>query len=196
MLSRIRELVSGSELKELAEQLKHAVAAIKEQSEQIKGLHSLTAAAKDSISEIRSSNSLMAEEARKSADAARQLQAELAKALAELKSLSSHVQGSIKQKITEDLIELTREVKAKLEGAERLKSEITTTAAAVSNELAKLKADVAKLAAVADKIKAEDFELVRFSQQLASADAEKLRLMKQIDTLELLIAKMRRQQVR
>ncbi len=196
MLSRIKELVSGNELKELAEQLKQAAAAIKEQAEQIKDLRSLTAAAKDSISEIRSSNNLMAEEAGKSADAAKQLQAELAKALAELKTLSSHIQGSIKQKIAEDLIELTKEVKAKLEGAEKLKSEITVTAAAIANELAKLKTDVVKLSAVAEKIKAEDFELVRFSQQLAAADSEKLRLIGRIDTLEMLIAKMRRQHVR
>ncbi len=196
MLSRIKELVSGNELKELAEQLRQAAAAIKEQAEQIKDLKSLTASAKDSISEVRSSNNLMAEEARKSADAAKQLQAELARALAELKALSSHIQGSIKQKITEDLIELTKEVKAKLEGTERLKSEVTTTAEAIAGELAKLKADVTRLSSVAEKIKAEDFELVRFSQQLASADAEKLRLMKQIDTLEMLIAKMRRQNAR
>lgn len=196
MLSRIKELVSGNELKELSEQLRQAAAAVKEQAEQIMVLHQLTEEAKSSISELKGSNNLMAEEVKKSVAAAKQLQDELAKALAELKALSSHVQGSIKQKITEDLIELTKEVRARLEGAEKLKSEITATAAAVANELAKLKADVTKLSAVAEKIKAEDFELVKFSQQLAAADSEKLRLMSKIDTLERLISKMRRQQIR
>ncbi|MEK6837981.1 MAG: hypothetical protein AABX69_04990 [Nanoarchaeota archaeon] len=194
MLSRIKELISGSELKGLVEQLKQAAAAIKWQAEQIKALQQLTEEAKSSISGLRDSNNLMAEEVKKSATAARQLQDELAKTLADLKALSSHIQGSIKQKIAEDLIELTKEVKAKLEGAEKLKSEITTTAAAIANELAKLKADVTKLAAVAEKIKAEDFELVKFSQQLAAADNEKLKLIGRIDTLERLISKMRRQQ--
>ena len=191
MLSNIKEIFSGNEMKklagELAEQLRQATAAVKEQTELIAGL-------KKESGEAKAAAALMAEEAGKSAAAAKQLQDELAKTLAELKALSSHIQGSIKQKITEDMIELTKEVKAKLEGAEKLKNEVTTTAAAIANELAKLKAEVAKISAVAEKIKAEDFELTKFSHQLVAADKEKLQLMARIDALERLISKMRRQQ--
>lgn len=191
MLTNIKEIFSGNEMKklaaELAEQLRQATAAVKEQTELIAGM-------KKESEEAKVAAGAMAAEVKQSAAAARQLQDEIAKALSDLKALSTHVQSSIKQKITDELFELTREVKAKLEGAEKLKNEVATAATSVSSELSKLRADVAKLSAVAEKIKAEDFELGKFAQQLAAADSEKLRLMKQIDTLEMLIAKMRRQQ--
>lgn len=190
MLANIKEIFSGTEMKklaaELAEQLRQATAAVKEQTELIAGL-------KKESEEAKVAAVAMGAEVTQSAAAARQLQDELAKALSELKALSTHVQSSIKQKITDELFELTREVKAKLEGAEKLKNEVAAAATSVSGELSKLRSDVAKLSAVAEKIKAEDFELGKFAQQLAAADSEKLRLMKQIDTLEMLIAKMRRQ---
>ena len=191
MLANIKEIFSGNEMKklagELAEQLRQATAAVKEQTELIAGL-------KKESEEAKASTAAMTEEIKKSAAEAKRLQDELAKTLAELKALSTHVQSSIKQKITDELFELTKEVKARLEGTERLKNEVATAATAVSGELNKLKADLAKLSSVADKIKAEDFELTKFSHQLAAADSEKLRLMKQIDALEMLIAKIRRQQ--
>ncbi len=190
MLSNIKEIFSGSEVKklagELAGQLRQATAAVKEQTELIAGL-------KKESEEAKTAAALMAEEAKKSVAAAKQLQDELARTLAELKALSTHIQSSVKQKITDELFELTKEVRQRLEGTEKLKNEVATAATAVSGELNKLKADVAKLSSVAEKIKAEDFELTKFSHQLAAADSEKLRLMKQIDTLEMLIAKMRRQ---
>ncbi|MBI2550221.1 hypothetical protein HYV83_03505 [Candidatus Woesearchaeota archaeon] len=187
MLTRLKELVSGKELKEIAEQLNKAAAAVKEQTELIAGLKKESEDAKKSATE-------MTGEIRESIAAARQLQEELAKTLSELKALSTHVQSSIKQKITDELFELTKEVKAKLEGTEKLKNEVATAATSVSGELNKLKSEIAKLSYVAERIRAEDFELTRFGNQLAAADSEKLRLMGRIDALERLIAKMRRQQ--
>ncbi len=191
MLSRIKELLSGNEAKklisELAEQLNKASAAVKEQTELIAGLKKESDDAKKSAAE-------MAEEIKKSVAAAKQLQDELRTGIAELKALSTHVQANVKQKITDELFELTKEVKAKLEGTEKLKNEVATAATSVSGELNKLKSEIAKLSSVAERIKVEDFELTKFGNQLAAADSEKLRLMSRIDALERLIAKMRRQQ--
>lgn len=191
MLSRIKEIVSGSETKELASQLagqlKHVSEAVSEQNELIGSLKKDTEAAKASVAD-------MQHEVKLAVDAARELQEAIRTDIAELKALSSHIQGSIKQKITDDLAELTKQASAKLEGAEKLKHEVAASATAFVNELNKLKSDIAKLSAVADKIKAEDFELTRFSNQILAADKEKLQLMGRIDTLERLIAKMRRQQ--
>ncbi|MBI2143878.1 hypothetical protein HYU17_01860 [Candidatus Woesearchaeota archaeon] len=190
MLSRIKELVSGNELKEgvkaMSESLKQTTAAVREQVEAMAALRKESEAAKASAAE-------MADEIKKSASYARQMQDELKTAVAEIKALSSHIQGSVKQKIGEDLMRLTEEVKAKLEGADRLKAEIASVAASVGNELNKIRADATKLSAVTATIKVEDFQLTKFSQQLAAADSEKLRLLKRIDELESIIAKMRRQ---
>lgn len=187
MLTRLKELVSGSGLKEIAGQLKQAAAAVKEQTELIAGLKKESEDAKKSAAE-------MTGEIRESIAAARQLQDELRTGIAELKALSTHVQANVKQKISEELLELTREVKMRLEGAEKLKNEVTATAASTMAEMARLKSEIAKLSSVAERIRAEDFELTKFGNQLAAADSEKLRLMSRIDALERLIAKMRRQQ--
>ena len=191
MLSNIKEMLSGKELKgqlnELAEQLRQVTVTVKEQTETM-------AALKRENGESKAAAVAMTEEIKKSIDAAKELQEAIRTNMAELKALSTHVQSSIKQKITDELFELTKEVRAKLEGAEKLKQEVTATAAATIAELGKLKSDITKLSAVAEKIKAEDFELTKFSNQLLAADREKLQLMSRIDTLERLIAKMRRQQ--
>ena len=189
MLSRLKEIVSGNEAKELfaqlSQQLELAAAAMKEQAAAIETLRKESEASKvaaaAAVNELRSATK-----------AAQELQEELRTSLSDLKALSTHIQSSIKQKISEDLTALTHEVKAKLEGSERLKSEMATAASAVNAELATLRADVTKIAAIAAGIKAEDFELSKFAHQLQTADKEKLQLLSRIDNLERMIAKMRR----
>ena len=191
MLSRIKEIVSGSEAKELASQLalqlKQVAESVREQNELIGSLRKDTDSARASVAEL-------AHEVKTAINSARELQEAIRADIAELKTLSSHLQGSIKQQISDDMAELARQASAKLEGAEKLKHEVAAAAASVTNELNKLKSDLAKLSAVADKIKVEDFELTKFSSQVLAADKEKLQLMGRIDALERLIAKMRRQQ--
>ena len=191
MLSRIKEIVSGSEAKELtsqlAGQLKQVSEAVKEQNELIGSLKKDTEGTKGSVAEMKN-------EVKSAVDTARELQEAIRSNIAELKALTSHIQGSVKQKIADDMAELIKLVSTKLEGAEKLKHEVATSAAAVVNELGKLKSEIAKLSAVADKIKAEDFELTKFSNQILAADKEKMQLMGRIDALERLIAKMRRAQ--
>ena len=191
MLSRIKEIVSGSEAKELASQLalqlKQVAESVREQNELIGSLRKDTDSARASVAEL-------AHEGKTAINSARELQEAIRADIAELKTLSSHLQGSIKQQMSDDMAELARQASAKLEGAEKLKHEVAAAAASVTNELNKLKSDLAKLSAVADKIKAEDFELTKFSSQVLAADKEKLQLMGRIDALERLIAKMRRQQ--
>ena len=189
MLSRIKEIVSGNEMKELtgqlSEQLKQMALAVKEQTE-------IVAALKRESEESKEAAALMAAEIKKSKEAAQELQEAIRTSMADLKALSSHIQGSLKQKISDDLTILTNEAKAKLDGAEKLKHEIAASATAMVNEFSKLRGEITKLSTVAEKIKAEDFELARFSNQLLAADKEKLQLMSKIDSLERLIAKMRR----
>jgi len=183
MLSKIKDFVSGAEAKEaisqLVEQVKLATEASKQQSELLSQLKKETEAAHALLSEA-------VEESRNSIKSSRELQEQINASIAGLKVISSQLQSSFRQKISEDMAELGKEMRSKLEGSERLKNE-------VSAELTKLKDEVSRLTAVAGKIKAEDFELTKFSQQLASADKEKLQLMARIDSLERLISKMRHQ---
>jgi hypothetical protein len=193
MLSRIKEIVTGNEAKEsiaqISEEAKAATAAIKEQLALISSLREETESLKVAITEVGA-------ESKNSAEAARQLQEEIKSDISELKTLSTHIQSGIKQKISDDLGVLIKEVKLRLEGAEKLKQEMSAVAGTVNAELFKLKEDTSKLSVVAANIKAADFELGKFSQQLANADREKLQLMAKIDSLEHLVSKMRRQQVR
>jgi chromosome segregation ATPase len=56
----------------------------------------------------------------------------------------------------------------------------------------KLDAEVQRLTSISKMIKAQDFELVRFQKELARKEEEKIRLLKKIDGLERLVAKMRK----
>lgn len=62
----------------------------------------------------------------------------------------------------------------------------------VSTKLEDATKEFERLSKIGSSIKETDFELEKFSKQLFSADKEKLELMKKIDTLERLVAQMRR----
>jgi chromosome segregation ATPase len=56
----------------------------------------------------------------------------------------------------------------------------------------KLDSEVQRLTSIAKSIKAQDFELVRYQKELSHQNQEKLMLLRKIDSLERLVAKMRK----
>ena len=54
------------------------------------------------------------------------------------------------------------------------------------------KAEIDKFIVISKELKTKDFELSNFAREIFKADKEKLELLKRIDYLETLIAKMRR----
>ncbi|PIY60303.1 hypothetical protein COY95_02470 [Candidatus Woesearchaeota archaeon CG_4_10_14_0_8_um_filter_47_5] len=64
----------------------------------------------------------------------------------------------------------------------------------ITRELQKLRAEIAKFTVISAHIKERDFEASSFAKKIFDADREKLELMKKVDTLERLVARMRRGQ--
>lgn len=61
----------------------------------------------------------------------------------------------------------------------------------MSKDIEKAKEEIKKLIMISSKIKEADFDLTKYAAELRANDAEKLKLMKQVDELQTIIAKMR-----
>ena len=72
----------------------------------------------------------------------------------------------------------------------KLKNEL----AGINSDVSKLHSEIDRLNKISSQVKSMDFDLVNYAKKLQADDSEKLRLLRQIDSLERLVSKMRRQQ--
>jgi chromosome segregation ATPase len=106
------------------------------------------------------------------------------------------LKGQIQNKILENFEkELQKELRFQIENLkkdytdyEELKKKMDN----VVNKMDNLGGEIDKFVNISNKIKERDFEMEKFAKQLLEMDKEKLNLMRKIDTLERLIARMRR----
>ncbi len=110
----------------------------------------------------------------------------------EFKLLKGQMQKNIIEKFEEELRKELNikidELKKDNEVYENLKKGIGEA----NNKLNNLSEEINKFVVISSRIKEKDFEMEKFAKELLELDSEKLQLMKKIDTLERLIAKMRR----
>lgn len=104
-----------------------------------------------------------------------------------LNLIKNNLTEKVLEKIEQDLKEELKKHFAKLD-SEKAKFEETT------KELETLREEIKRLTVLAEKIKAADLELTQYAQELRNRDDEKTRLLKKIDDLQTLIAKIRRGQ--
>jgi chromosome segregation ATPase len=121
---------------------------------------------------------------------AEKLKNELASNLVNVQVLRSQLQNTIAIKISEELKAFTSSFKEKFDDITRLQQQ----SAAISQDLAKLREEINRLAALGSNIKQADLQLTNYAKQLEANDREKLNMMKEIDTLQRLVGSMRRQQ--
>lgn len=117
----------------------------------------------------------------------------LKKEVYDFRLLKAQTQKNILEKFEE---ELSKELNVYSEKLKTDLNEYNKLKEQMSSMVAKIKMvsdEINKFTEISKNIKKEDFELNRFANQLLEMDKEKLGLMKKIDTLERLIAKMRRQ---
>lgn len=82
------------------------------------------------------------------------------------------------------------QLKLNKDNYEKIKQELE----AASRNLYLINAEIAKFLEISKNLKKEDFELTQFSQKIFSEDKNKLELMKRIDELERIMARMKRGQ--
>ncbi len=110
----------------------------------------------------------------------------------DFKLLRSDIQKKIinefSSEIKKDLDSMFNQLKTDVDSFNKLKQKVLASKSILDESLEEIK----KLNAISSRIKESDFELSKYARHLMENDREKLELMKKIDSLERLIAKMRR----
>lgn len=88
----------------------------------------------------------------------------------------------------EEILNHTDSLKGDISSYNELKQQVSN----VLSQTTTLTEEIQKLKEISKNIRKEDFELTNFVNKVTEMDKEKLRLMKEIDTLQRLIAKSRR----
>lgn len=118
--------------------------------------------------------------------------AELQKEVYDFKVLKSQMQRSITERFNSELSKCLDEQKEQIKGDVTHYNNLRKDLEVVSSRLAALTDEVEKFRNISCTIKEQDFHLVRHKKNLDAMDREKLALMKKIDNLERMVAKLRR----
>ena len=123
------------------------------------------------------------------------LKEDFGKELYEFKLLKGQLQRKILDKFEEELqkdLEVNREA---LKKDTENYNELRNKAAEILSRLNMTSAEISKFLEISKSIKKEDFELTKFARHLMEMDREKLELMRKIDTLEMMVSRIRRREM-
>ena len=104
--------------------------------------------------------------------------------------LQRHVESFIYDELSDAIKNSIGKLGSDVDRYSDVKKEIERTV----SQIASLNAEIGKLKAIAGEIKQADFELGKYARELEKTDGEKLRLMREVDTLQRLVSKLRRGQ--
>ncbi len=186
---KLLDVFQSKELNELLELIRKNSEAIAEQNKEIISLQSQISLMGKSFESIGSDNRKLSESVKEAVFAVQNLNSELEESTTDLKVLKGHLQTRIADKIEEEFRSLLSRFEKDVDSIGKLNSEIMT----IHTEISRLRAEIERLSKVSSSIKSMDFELSNYAKRLQADDAEKLRLMRQIDSMERLVSKIRRQ---
>ena len=123
-----------------------------------------------------------------------QLKEKIQQELDQFTAINKGLQSQILQKFEKETIDYfskyNEDIKLNKDNYEKIKFDIDAT----GKNLFIMNAEVAKFLDISKNIKKEDFELSQFSKKLLEEDNNKLALMRRIDDLERILARMKRGQ--
>ncbi|MBI3034421.1 hypothetical protein HYY72_04640 [Candidatus Woesearchaeota archaeon] len=188
-IGRLVEALQSKEITELLEIIRKNASLVDEQKSSIEALGREVSGLSSEIGSLKKSNHELSDGVKAAADSVRQLNAELEDSVTDLKLLKSQLQSRVAEKIESEFRVLLSRFEKDVESIGRMKAEM----AGFASEASRLKAEVERLNRISSSIKSADFELADYARRLAADDAEKLRLMRQIDSLERLVSRLRKQ---
>ncbi len=188
-IGRLFDVMQSKELNGLLERIEANSKALAEQNRIISELHKEVAGMKDDFLLIKSGNNELSQGVKSATSSVETLNSELQESVTELKIMKTQLQSKVADKIEAEFRILLARFEKDVESIGQMKTQLEMANA----ELAKLKAEIEKLNKISSGLKTMDFELANYAKKLQADDAEKLRLMRQIDSLERLISKLRRQ---
>ena len=186
MINKIKDLLR---IKELIDEINNNV---KNYSENVSSMKKEIDELKKQLTEIKSNNDDFFRNFKDNSAEIKEMKENLRKEIHEFSLLKSQLQNKLITKFEEELKNELKVCSESLKLDMQNYNEIKEKTNSMLARLARLGEEMAKLAEISKTLKKEDFEMTKFAKQLLEMDNEKLELMRKIDTLERLVAKMRR----
>lgn len=186
MLGKVKELLRVKEdIDKVAESCDANTKAVYELTSEIKGLkHSAEEAVKVQRELVKDFQQNMGE--------LQALKKDLEKEVYDFKLFKGELQGKILQKletgIKDEVAAGMKQMEHDASAYNELRLKVNTLLSSVAN----LSVQIDKFTEISRGIKKEDFELTKYANKIFQEDQEKLRLLKKIDSMERLVASMRR----
>ncbi|MBS3142976.1 hypothetical protein J4464_06325 [Candidatus Woesearchaeota archaeon] len=197
MLDKIKALLRmKEEISHLHAELKQATAESQRMAEELKLSRTEQEHLKKALDESRKQTESYLKYLQERLREIRVLGHEFRQELTEFKAFKSKLSESLHKDLIAGFREELGKHAERLQTDSRSFNELRAEVMQIAKTTNTAHAEVRKLIDIAQQIKKADFELEKFAKKIFDADREKLELLKQIDTLERLIAKQRRDQPR
>ena len=108
-----------------------------------------------------------------------------------LRTARVELKEDVTERFQQQLTKSVRNMEGKLEADTSKVESLSESLQAVTKELKDARAEIGKFKDLAETVKESDFRLKEHAKALEQADQEKLRLMKRVDELESMMAKMK-----
>ena len=192
MLDKIRgALEAGKIAEEVSVKLESHQQKLSEQTAVIQKLLNSVSELTDSVSTLKSYHEELQHTYKQSISVAEKLKDELASDVINVQVLKSQLQNQIVAKVSEELNKFTGQFKGKLDEVGRLHEQTIL----IAGDVGKVRDEINRFTTISSRLKDTDFQLTNYAQKLETNDKEKLQLMRQIDSLQRLVSKMRQQQL-
>jgi chromosome segregation ATPase len=186
MIKKIKNLMA------INEQIEVVNNTVKEHSKSVEQLKETVSALQTSMHEMKSNNEEFAKLFSQNLNIINTSKEELKKEIYDFKLLKTQMQKKLLEKFETELGNHlcinSEKLQNDLNEYNQLKDKVSSTITNIEG----LSLEINKFSDISKSIKKEDFELTQFNKQMQDTDKEKLELMRKIDNLERLIAKMRR----
>lgn len=186
MIQKIKDLMK---IKELIDEINSN---IKNHSDSVASMKKEVDELKAQLNVLKSNNDEFFKNFDNNVNEIKDMKESLRKEIHEFSLLKAQLQKKLIDKFEEELKNelkvCSESLKTDMESYNETKEKTNSMLIRLSN----LSEEITKFSEISKNIKKEDFELTKFAKQLLEMDKEKLELMRKIDTLERLIAKMRR----
>ncbi|MDP7116074.1 MAG: hypothetical protein QF632_06015 [Candidatus Woesearchaeota archaeon] len=142
--------------------------------------------------ELKKNQEEILKEFKENAESVASLKGEFEKELYNFKLLSANVEKKLLEKFDQQISGEIHDYFEKLRTDIKSFGDLKEKVDSISREITHASQEVSKFVQISEHIKKADFDLTKYAEKLSEMDSEKLELMRKIDNLERLIAKMRR----
>lgn len=186
MLNKIKDLM---QVKELIDEIKEETNSY---SKDIKTLKDSIEGLKSQLAEQGKIQKEYMDALKKDVGAITKIKEDFKEELYDFKLLKSETEKKLISKFDEEikkhLVPHFERLKTDAENYNKLKDNVLI----ISKKIDGTSSEIDKFMAISEKIKAGDYDLTKYAKQLKTTEDEKLELLRKIDNLERLLAKMRR----